>query len=211
MTHTFLGRCKLVPGIVTYVAKEWIKKETTERVLETSSNTVKAERRKPSFTTGFNSRDLFNLQSRFLETFTVFCQTIDFTFLFRRTDRGKMMPSLTEIAFLIVRWTIISFGVTLLFITELAPFISWMALLLWWFFSLLSFSVFATWLPPKILAFSFLNWLYFFPCWSTVGFHGRHLLTGYFIRAGNVESFIECEGFLSQKLPFCTLVEKASG
>ena len=72
-------------------------------MLETSSNTVKAERRKPSFTTGFNSRDLFNLQNRFLETFTVFCQKIDFTFPFRHIDRGKMMPSLTEIAFLIVR------------------------------------------------------------------------------------------------------------
>ena len=111
------------------------------------------------------------------------------------------MPFLTEIAFLIVHWTIHSFGVTLLSTTKLAPFISRMALLLLLFLSLLSFSFFATSLPPEILAFIF----------SLVGplsvFMDAVCLL---IRAGNVESFIECEGFLSQKLPFCTLFEKAN-
>ena len=88
-----------------------------------------------------------------------------------------MMPFLTEIAFLIVHWTIHSFGVTLLFTTKLALFISRMALLLLLFLSLLSFSFFATWLPPEILAFSFLCCVYFFFSWSIVGFHGRRLLT----------------------------------
>ena len=45
------------------------------------------------------------------------------------------MPFLTEIAFLIVHWTIHSFGVTLLFTTKLALFISRMALLLLLFLS----------------------------------------------------------------------------
>ena len=51
----------------------------------------------------------------------------------------------------------------------------------WLFFfcysSLLSFSFFATWLPPEIPAFSFLCFVYFFFSWSIVGFHGRRLLT----------------------------------
>lgn len=51
----------------------------------------------------------------------------------------------------------------------------------WLFFfcysSLLSFSFFATWLPPEIPAFSFLCCVYFFFSWSIVGFHGRRLLT----------------------------------
>ena len=55
-----------------------------------------------------------------------------------------MMPFFTEIAFLFVRWTILSFGVTLLFTTELALSASRMFLLLWIFVFLLSFFVFAT-------------------------------------------------------------------
>ena len=38
MTHTFLERSELVPVLVTCVVKEKTKKETTERVLEITSN-----------------------------------------------------------------------------------------------------------------------------------------------------------------------------
>ena len=38
MTHTFLERSELVPVLVTCIVKEKTKKETTERVLEITSN-----------------------------------------------------------------------------------------------------------------------------------------------------------------------------
>ena len=170
--------------------------------------TVKVEGRKPSFTIEFNSRDLFKFQNRFLGTFHSFLPEDWLHFSFsscrqRRNDalfdRNCIFDCTLDNPYFWCDAVVYHKTCTFYFQNGSSSFVIPL------FFPSLSLPLDCL---LKSLPFPF-SVAFIFSLVGPLSVFMDAVCS--LIRVGNVESFMECEGFLSQKLPFCTLFEKANG